>query len=331
MKFCSRCVLPDTFPGISFDEEGVCNYCRNTPLPDEKVRKAYLERFTSLIEESRGKAPFDVIMAYSGGKDSTYTMLMLKQRYNLSILAITFDNGFISEQAKRNIEKMTTEVGAARIIIAPPFDLMKRVFGLAATRDIYSAKALDRASSICTSCIGMIKSIVLKTALNMRIPLVAFGWSPGQAPISSAIMKTNPRLQRITHRTIKDPLIKHVGDDIKPYFLTDDDLELDKSIWPTNIHPLAFTDYNEEEILKEITGLGWVKPEDTDPNSTNCLLNALANYIHRKRFGFHPYAWEIAGIVRLGYMDRSEGIKKVTKEEDMKMVEYAANLLGIKL
>ncbi len=331
MNFCSRCVLPDTFPGISFDEKGVCNYCRNNPAPDKETRKLYLDRFNELVEESRGKGPFDVIMAYSGGKDSTYTMLMLKQRYNLSILAVTFDNGFISEQAKRNIDRMTTEVGAARLILAPPFELMKRVFRLSATKDIYSIKALDRASSICTSCIGIIKSIVLKAALNMKIPLVAFGWSPGQAPITSAIMRTNPRLQVITHKTIRDPLIKNVGDEIRPYFLTDDDLTVHKSFWPTNIHPLAFTEYNEEEIYKTIKGLGWVKPEDTDPNSTNCLLNALANYIHRKRFGFHPYAWEIAGIVRMGYMERDEGMKKVTKEEDMKMVKYAADLLGITL
>ena len=75
--------------------------------------------------------------------------------------------------------------------------------------------------------------------------------------------------------------------------------------------------------------MGWKKPADTDPNSTNCLLNALANHLHKKRFGFHPYAWEIAGIVRSGSMDRDEGIVKVSQDEDRQMVEYAARLLDI--
>ena len=92
---------------------------------------------------------------------------------------------------------------------------------------------------------------------------------------------------------------------------------------------LAFFDYDEAVIIDTIKKLGWVKPNDTDPNSTNCLLNALANYLHRKRFDFHPYAWEIAGIVRSGCMNREEGLEKVSQDEDMQMVGYASKLLDI--
>jgi len=329
MKYCKRCGLIDTFPGISFNEEQICNYCLNTHVPDEKEKDLYLNKFQVLLESVRSKQPFDVLVAYSGGKDSTYTLYMLTEKYKLNALSLVFDNGFISEQAKHNIRNVTDKLGAANIIVKPPFGLMKKVFSTAASRDIYSPKTLDRASSICTSCIGMVKGMILKTALSYRIPLVAFGWSPGQAPISSAIMQTNPRLQRISHRTVRDRMINLVGDEIRPYFLSDEDLSIDASIWPVNIHPLAFTEYDEASIIETIRSLGWVKPEDTDPNSTNCLLNALANYLHRKRFNFHPYAWEIAGIVRSGSMNREEGIEKVTQEEDLNMVNYAANLLGI--
>jgi hypothetical protein len=224
---------------------------------------------------------------------------------------------------------MTDAFGAASIFFRPPFGLMKKVFGIAAQKSIYSPKTLDRASSICTTCIGFVKAMILKTALAYRIPLVAYGWSPGQAPISSAIMQTNPRLQRISQRTVRDPLMEAAGDELMPYFLNDNDLAVDPSLWPVNIHPLAFTVYNEDDILKKIACAGWKKPEDTDPNSTNCLLNALANYLHRKKFSFHPYAWEIAGIVRSGSMDREEGLNKVCQDEDMAMVRYAADLLGI--
>lgn len=329
MNYCTKCILPDTFPGITFDEAGVCNYCRNTPIPTRDEKREHLQRFEALLEQKRSTSGFDVLLAYSGGKDSTYTLMMLTQTYRLKVLAFTFDNGFVSEQAKVNILKMTDTLGATSIFFRPPFDLMKHVFGLAAQKTIYSPKTLDRASSICTTCIGIVKAMILKTALAYHIPIVAFGWSPGQAPISSAVMQTNPRLQRISVRSVRDPLMEIAGDGLKPFFLNEDDLAVPAQRWPVNIHPLAFTDYDEEEILKKIEALGWVKPGDTDPNSTNCLLNALANYIHRKRFSFHPYAWEIAGIVRSGSMDRKEGLNKVCQDEDMSMVRYAADLLGI--
>lgn len=329
MILCTRCVLPDAFPGISFDENGVCNYCRNVPIPDAVAKQAHIEKFEALLESRRSKHPFDVLLAYSGGKDSTYTLSMLAQHYHLKVLAFVFDNGFVSMQALENIRQMTSTLGAACIVFRPPYNVMKQVFRLAASTDIFSPKALDRASSVCTTCIGMVKAMALKTALSYDIPLVAYGWSPGQAPICSSIMQTNPRLQRFSHRTIRDLLTERIGDDLKPYFLGDDDLAVDASRWPINIHPLAFMEYDENAILEKISSLGWKKPLDTDPNSTNCLLNALANYLHMRRFRFHPYAWEIAGIVRSGCMDRSLGLAKVSKEEDMNRVIAAARLLGI--
>jgi tRNA(Ile)-lysidine synthase TilS/MesJ len=329
MKFCTRCVLPETFPAIEFDGHGVCNYCLHTPLADDAKKKEYLKKFEDLLDDVRGKREYDAIMAYSGGKDSTYTMYHLAVKYRLKILACTFDNGFISPKALENISRMTDAVCATGMVVRPPFRIMKKVFAATATEDIYSPKTLDRASSLCTSCISHVKSIVLKTALRMNIPLVAYGWSPGQAPITSAIMQTGPKLQRISHRTGRDPLMKHFGKDLEPYFLSEKDLEIDAALWPINIHPLAFMDYDEAAILRLIRSIGWEKPEDTDPNSTNCILNALANYLHRKRFRFHPYAWEIAGIVRSGSMSRDEGIEKTTQEEDMAMVRFAADKLGL--
>ena len=144
-------------------------------------------------------------------------------------------------------------------------------------------------------------------------------------------MQTNPRLQALTHKSIRDPLLRDLKEDLGRYFLNDEDLKIEKEKWPINIHPLAFVDYSEEKILELIKSLGWVKPSDTDPNSSNCTLNALANYLHLKQYKFHPYAWEIAGIVRCGSMEREDGIAKTTQEEDMNMVKYAADLLEIEI
>jgi hypothetical protein len=331
MNFCSRCVLPDMFPGIHFDERHVCNYCLNANLPDEHKKIEYTRKFEELLENVRGKHDYDVIVAYSGGKDSTYTLFTLVRKYGMKILALTFDNGFISPRALQNIIYITDVLGATSMVVRPSFEVVKKVFKLAAEKNIFSPKSLDRASSICTACIGFVKSLVMKTALQMRIPLAAYGWSPGQAPITSAIMQTSPRIQVITNRTVRDPLFQFFPDELRPYFLSDDDVKTEKERWPVNIHPLAFMEYNESDIINKIQSLGWVMPLDTDPNSSNCTLNALANYLHREKFGFHPYAWEIAGIVRSGAMKREEGIEKTTQPENMQMVRFGAERLGIEL
>jgi tRNA(Ile)-lysidine synthase TilS/MesJ len=330
MKFCTSCVLSDTFPGIEFDKDGKCNYCRHIQVPDELKKREYTKKFEDLLDSVRGKYDYDVIMAFSGGKDSTYTMYQLANKYKMNILALTFDNGFISEKARENIIRMTDLCGATSFIIRPSFNKMKKIFQIAATKDLYNIKTLDRASSICTTCIGHVKSLMLKTALEKNIPLAAYGWSPGQAPITSAIMQTNPRLQSFSHKTVRDPILQH-SKELTPYFLSEKELNIDKEKWPINIHPLAFMEYDEEDILKFIKSLGWEQPLDTDPNSSNCVLNALANYLHRKKFHFHPYAWEIAGIVRDGGIPRDEGIAKITKDEDVSMVKYAADLLEINI
>ncbi len=330
MKFCSRCVLPESFPGIQFDEKGVCNYCNNASLPDEDRKSEYTKKFEDLLDSVRGKQEYDVIMAYSGGKDSTYTLHVLATRYKMKILALTFDNGFISPRAMENIAHMSDVCGATSMVVRPSFETMKKVFAVAAKEDFYSPKTLDRASSICTTCIGHVKSLVLKTALQMDIPLAAYGWSPGQAPITSAIMQTSPRMQAMTNKTVRDLLFRRFPDELKPFFMSDEDLKkYPAERWPINIHPLAFMKYNENDIVRLIQSLGWVMPKDTDPNSSNCTLNALANHIHREKFGFHPYAWEIAGIVRSGSMDRHEGIEKTNQPEDARMVQYGAEKIGI--
>jgi predicted PP-loop superfamily ATPase len=333
MKICQRCVLPETFPGITFDEDGICNYCHRDESALEKAGKKkekYRKRLDQLIESVKnGDSAYNAIVAYSGGKDSTYTLKLLKDRYNLRLLALTFDNHFISQTAWENIQKVTDELQIDSIRFRPPWLLVKTLFTRAAKEDIFPAPTLLRASAICTACIGIIKSIVLKTALEMSIPLVGFGWSPGQAPIQSAIMKTNPSFLRQTQSAIKKAYPHERSNGMEQYFIPEPYYEIYQERFPFNIHPLAFFDYNEEEIKAELKGLGWQAPTDTDTNSTNCLLNAFANQCHIDRHGFHPYVWEIANMVRQGVMSRDEGIEKIYMEQNQELVNYAKERLEL--
>lgn len=334
IKICTRCILPETFPNITFDSDGICNHCRKEEpvLARAPARKAdYRQKLDDLVASTRGKAPsYDTIMAYSGGKDSSYTLKLLRERYDLRILALTFNNHFVSPTAFENIRAVTDALQVDHISFKPPWPLMKSLFGLTAQEDIFSAATLLRASSICTACITFVKSLTLKLAIEMSIPLSAFGWSPGQAPIQSAIMKTNGPLIRQNQKALSASLPPELRSQVASYLLPPAHYDLYKDRFPTNIHPLAFFDYDEGKIKRELESIGWKAPTNTDTNSTNCLLNAFANQVHLERLKFHPYVWEIANMVRQGVVPREEGIEKIYTPQNSEMVEYGRKKLGLK-
>ena len=133
---------------------------------------------------------------------------------------------------------------------------------------------------------------------------------------------------KTTQKALFDPLYKIAGNDIKPYFLEEKHF-LGSYHFPYNIHPLAFLDYNEEKIYHDITRLGWEAPRDVDANSTNCLLNSFANVVHKKRFGYNPYIFELANLVREGYLDRTIALNRLRQEEAPHIVTMIKGKLGI--
>jgi hypothetical protein len=253
-------------------------------------------------------------MAYSGGKDSTYTLCLLKKQYKARVLAVTFDNGFISRTTVANISMVTDRLGVDHVFFKPKWETLKKIFSAAAVRELYPKKTLERASTICTSCMGMVKALCLKMAIERGIPMIGYGWSPGQAPVQSSLMKHNPSFLRMAQEAIHGPLREVAGPDIDAYFLQERHYA-DTVKFPYSIHPLAWESCNERMIMDEIAMYGWVPPGDTDSNSTNCLLNAYANDVHIKLYGFHPYVWETATLVREGIMTREEGFKKIYGEQ----------------
>jgi len=312
MMTCTRCVLTETFPGIRFDDDGVCNYCLESRAEAHLAAKQERARrkFEQLVDGVRGASGFHCLLAYSGGKDSTYTLWQLRQRYGLRVLAVTFDNGFVSPYALSNIRRVVEAVNADHMFVKPRFDMLRKLFLGVSENSPFPMKALERASSICNACMGMVKSITLRIAIEQRIPIVVYGWSPGQAPISASVFRMNAAMFEQMHETRTAPLRAIAGSDLDPYLLNESHFSRSDD-FPCNVNPLAFLEYDEHRIIEEIQQLGWKLPTDTDGNSTNCLLNAYANRVHLRQHGFHPYAFEIAGLVRQGAMTRQEGLAKL--------------------
>lgn len=300
------------------------------------AKEKYRRKFSKLLSDHQSQGPYDIVMAYSGGKDSSYTLKILKDDFGLRVLAITFDNGFVSEQALKNIKEVTGALDIDHQIISPDFAILSNVFRQSVTKKLYPLKALERASSICNTCMNLVKSYVLKTAIEMGVSFIAYGWSPGQAPLQSSVMALNPSMIEQTQRIMINTLQKIMGGDLAPFILNDRHYALIamkpgnavKGLF-YNIHPLAFLKYDEAHIIDTIKHLGWEDPKDTDANSTNCLLNSFANIVHQEEYGFHPYAFEIAGLVRNGHMSRDEGLKKLSTPVDQKTISYVKEKLRI--
>ncbi len=120
LKRCTKCVLPETFPYISFDAAGVCNYCRNYkpryahmhPVDTKKAFIASLEKY-----RRAGKEP-DVIVPFSGGRDSCYGLHLIKEEFGLRPTTFTYDWGMVTDLARRNIARMTGELGVQNILVS---------------------------------------------------------------------------------------------------------------------------------------------------------------------------------------------------------------------
>jgi hypothetical protein len=332
MKYCSRCVLPETFPGIQFDDEGLCHYCRHAPsVEDLAGRKASLRaKFETLVRDTRSAPGYHCLMSWSGGKDSTFALGQLCRDYELRVLAFTFDNGFISPGAMDNMRRVADHLGVDHVILRPGFPLLRKLFLASSEPGMYTPKALERASGICSTCMGLAKGLGLRLALEKRIPIMAYGWSPGQIPLASAILRPHPRMLQSMAQAAAAPLNRVSGGQAAVFFPEEHHFQ-EGAQMPVNVSPLIFLDWQEEAAVEAIGAYGWQRPDDTDPNSTNCLLNAYANKIHVEQMGYHSYALELSGLVREGYMKRNEALKRLSEEVAPEIVAHVVERLGVKV
>ncbi len=116
LKRCTKCLLPETFPFIEFDNQGECNYCKNYK---KKNKPGSIDELINLVDPYRKKssAP-NVLIPFSGGRDSTYVLHMVKTELKLNPVAYTYDWGMVTDLARRNIARICGKLGIENIIVA---------------------------------------------------------------------------------------------------------------------------------------------------------------------------------------------------------------------
>ena len=115
LRRCVRCLLPETFPFIRFDEAGLCSVCRNYAPAHPRGRDALEE----LVKPHRlaGGGP-NCIVAVSGGRDSTYGLHFVKKVLGMNPVAYTYDWGMVTDLARRNISRVCGALGVEHILIS---------------------------------------------------------------------------------------------------------------------------------------------------------------------------------------------------------------------
>lgn len=111
---CKNCILPNTMPFINFDDQGVCNYCRNYSVKGTKSK----DQLFDVLEGYRRLHDRDCIVPFSGGRDSSYGLHIIVKELKMKPIAYTYDWGMVTDLGRRNISRMCAELQVENIIVA---------------------------------------------------------------------------------------------------------------------------------------------------------------------------------------------------------------------
>jgi len=324
MVHCSRCGLPSNFPEVSFDSSGVCNHCRAYESYADRADIYFkpMSELEEVFDSIRGAEDreYDCIALLSGGKDSTYALCKLVDM-GVRVLAFTLDNGYLSDQAKANIERVCNVLG------------VDHVFGSTPAMDEIFVDSLQRHSNVCNGCFKTIYTLSTQLAHDRGIPVIVTGLSRGQ------FFET-----RLTADLFTDEVASAEGIDAKvldarkAYHRVDDAPRrlLDVRIFNNEmifdqvkyVDFYRYCDVGLEEMLDYLnTRVPWIRPSDTG-RSTNCLINDVGIFVHRHEKGFHNYALPYSWDVRLGAKTREEAIDELDDDIDAAEVQRILEEIG---
>lgn len=114
---CSNCVMDTTDPYIKFNESGVCERCNqyySQILPPWSKGEGHSDELNGIVnkikKDGRGK-PYDCILGFSGGFDSSYLLHFAVKKMGLNPLVFHVDAGWNTHFAEENIQKMVDKLG----------------------------------------------------------------------------------------------------------------------------------------------------------------------------------------------------------------------------
>jgi len=300
-RICSRCIYDESVPNISFDSEGVCNYCRmietfkeeyQTGKPEGKQKlNAILEK---IKKAGKGKK-YDVVVGVSGGTDSSYMMHKCVVDWGLRPLAVHYDNTWNTSIATENIRKVLSKLNV---------DLYTHVVDNKESDDIFKSFFLASVPELDAPTDIAYAETMYRAAWKHKIKYTFEGHSfieEGISPLGSAYM--DGKYISGIHKTFGKLKMKTFPNMTFSHFM----------FWTVaarikKIRPLWYIDYSKEEAKKLIKQeYGWLD------YGGHHLENRLTAFNHSfyfpEKFNIDQRNNTLSALVRAGKMPKEEGLK----------------------
>jgi N-acetyl sugar amidotransferase len=130
MKYCKKCVMPSTRPGITFNEEGVCSACQQIERRKSIDWDARWKEFEKICDKYRGmnNGGYDCAIAVSGGKDSHWQVYLMKEVMHMNPILFSVEDNFpMTEAGIHNLKNISEEFSCNIISLKPDRKVQKKL------------------------------------------------------------------------------------------------------------------------------------------------------------------------------------------------------------
>jgi glucosamine--fructose-6-phosphate aminotransferase (isomerizing) len=319
---CVRCLMPSTYPDITFDSQGVCNHCRSY----QKLELLGENRFLEKIHSQHG-ASYDCVVGISGGKDSCYVAYLAKKKFGLRTLAITYDFPFMVDLARRNTKTVCENLGIELLVVKSrnnfEYNLLRNhLISLAATGTTWGQ---------CMFCHYGIEAILYNAAKSRHIPFILSGvtesetwWNPGnRIDILAKRLKKLPLGEIVNFGYYQSRAYLGLVDQHRQFPIPGNhsinvyQRAQSPSDGPETIPVFRYVKWEQdiiEKTLQEQTG--WQKPAESLTWRYDCILEPLLDYTNKKEFGISSAGLYLCSLIRSGVITREEGLALLAERED---------------
>lgn len=316
MRYCQKCVLPDTRPNLVLDESGVCNACRSHDSKKDVDWKARESSFRAVVENAKAKSlGYDCLLPVSGGKDSTWQVVKCLE-YGLKPLAITWKTPARTKLGEKNLANLV-DLGVDHIDYQVSPKVEKKFMYRAFVK--YGSTAIPMHMALF--------NIPLKLAVKLDIPLVVWGENSafeygGTDEESKGCKLDTAWLKKfgVTHgTTARDWISEELSEkDLTPYFgPSDEELEAKGILAIFLGYYFPWSAENSLRVAKEHgfqervegpkTGLWNYADIDDD-------FISLHHYLKWYKFGFTRLFDNLSVEIRNGNISRGAAIDIIQKK-----------------
>lgn len=323
MKYCKKCLMPSTRPEQVFDENGICDACHSVEKKKTIDWDQREKEFRALLGKYRSDgSKYDCIIPVSGGKDSVYQAVIMRDRYAMNPLLVNHVPCEITEVGQKNIT-LLRELG---------FDLIQVGANRKAYREMVRIGFFKLGDSCWPEHIGIFTAPV-RVAVQYNVPLIIWGENSQFEYGGPATKRDNNFLDRnwleqfqmLGHR-VED--VVHDGinfNDVKTFhYPTDEDV---RRVGVTGLFLGYFTKWDSLHNIKFSLNLGWHQnPYGPVENAWNTYENldckwigGLHDYMKFIKYGFSRATDQLCIEVRHGRMSRNQAIDELKNTTEGKI------------